>query len=189
MKVLVASLHEDGRLEVRGGADSAVLRCGEPVFIEEPASQWHSLAAPAVRIGRLGTNISLKNARNYIDAVSAVHLLVPVEENEVPPFFCDRAISPGIWHDVNGFEAGSPVSLAVRICALPPQDSPARVLQSSFSIDAAPQIISRISRRLTFKTGDIIVLAHAAVKLGEPVIDTSVDIEVAGKPTLSIRCK
>lgn len=62
MKVLIV---RDNKVEL--GADSAVLRCGEPVFVPDPVDEWVSLVAPAVRLCRLGMHMG-RNARAYFDS-------------------------------------------------------------------------------------------------------------------------
>ncbi len=84
----------DGVIKALGGADSAVLRPGEPVFVPEPVEDWCSFVAPAIRISRLGMNIKPSFARQYYHELGAVHVLLPRRPGPIPPLFCDRAIAP-----------------------------------------------------------------------------------------------
>ena len=59
-------------------ADSALLRCNKPLFLDD-ASRWCIKVCPAVRISRLGFYIKEKFAARYYDSVSAVGVCIPDE--------------------------------------------------------------------------------------------------------------
>ena len=83
MKIIVLSnapeLSGGAKPELIAGADSAILRHGEPVFLDGNTSS--ALYAPAFRIGKLGTHIPGKVASRYIDAYTIFHMLVPSGHN------------------------------------------------------------------------------------------------------------
>lgn len=187
MKVLLVSRHADGRLKIDGGVDSAVLRPGEPLFLEEPVDEWFSELAPAVRIGRLGMNISPENAAAYIDAMSIVHLLTPAADTDIPAFFCDRSISPGQWLIPPDYD--SDIAVTAHVLPLPPAPPQSRNFETMTSLGDVPCIVSMLSKKLTFKTGDIIVLRDRGISLGHPQIDTSLDAQLNGTTVISIRMK
>lgn len=176
--------------QVQLGADSAVLRPSEPVFVPEPVDDWLSLVAPAVRISRLGTHIS-RHPESYYDAVAAVHVLMPARPDVVPgipPLALDRAISPGAWQPV---EPGT-IEMTVRRSLLWGDDPDVEaILAADFSLTALALdgLIRHISRYLTFKSGDIIVLADAAASLGAPILDTRIQVWINGDPSLDVKIK
>lgn len=187
MKVLLVSRHADGRLKIDGGVDSAVLRPGEPLFLEEPTDEWFSEIAPAVRIGRLGMNISPENAPAYIDAMSIVHLLTPTADADIPAFFCDRAISPGQWLMPPDYD--SDIAVTAHVVPLPPAPPQSRDFETMIGLGDVPHIVSTLSQKLTFKTGDIIVFRDRGIAMGHPQIDTSLDAQLNGTTVLNIRLK
>lgn len=176
--------------QVQLGADSAVLRPSEPVFVPDPVADWTSLVAPAVRISRLGTHIT-RHPESYYDAVAAVHVLMPARADVVPgipPLALDRAISPGAWQPIEG----EVTELTVRRSLLWGDDPDVQtILAADFSLAALAldRLIRHISRYITFKSGDIIILADAAKSLGEPILDTRIQAWINGDPSLDIRIK
>lgn len=183
MKFLVA---DTACSHVDGGADSAVLRVAEPLFVPDPIESWKSVVALAVRIGRLGMCISRRNAESYFNAFSAVHLMSPAVPDGFPPYFHDRAMAPGTWVDKE--DAGTEMSLSVSVSG-----SEGELLSAirTFDLDSLdiPGMIAAISERLTFKTGDVIVLADTAIDLGHPVLDTHIEASLNQKLLLDLKIK
>ncbi len=178
----------NGRLTAVGGADSAVLRPGEPVFVSEPLADWESLVAPAIRISRLSMNIKPSFARRYYHELGAVHLLLPAEDAAlpVPPLFCDRCIAPGAWVDIESL-SDKGVSAIIRDRADNEIFSQNRDLSvSDLDCDG---MISFVSRYMTLKTGDMIVLGDYSLDLGMPALDTRVTASIFGALSLDIRLK
>lgn len=190
MKILLVSIDADGSRKVSGGADSALLRQGEPVFVSEPVEAWELLVAPAVRVSRLGFHIPLKHAGRYYDAIAAVALQLPVADDGVPPLFHDRAVSPGEWLDAARF-AGSTFILAVTRTPLPGRDSEIIFTDVELSLDvlAVDETVAWLSRNMTLKTGDIIIFGQAARSLGSPLPDTALTATIGGIGSLSVRIK
>ncbi|MDE6134902.1 MAG: hypothetical protein K2F79_04945 [Muribaculaceae bacterium] len=176
--------------DVELGADSAVLRHAEPVFVPDPTDRWTSMVAPAIRISRLGTHIR-RNPQDYYDAVGAVHVLIPASPSVapgMPPLAMDRALAPGAWQPV---ENGT-VEMTVRRSVLWGDDPEAETLiAADFSLLtlAADEVVRHISEYVTFRTGDIIIFADAAAHLGTPLIDTRVQAWINGDISLDIRIK
>lgn len=178
----------DGCMSAIGGADSAVLRPGEPVFVPEPVSDWISIVAPAIRISRLGMNIKPSFARQYYHELGAVHLLMPSDESILPvaPLFCDRCIAPGLWHDIE--------TLADRSFSATVYDRKDRALLH-LDLNITPDdldcnnMINFVSRYMTLKTGDMIVFGGHSLDLGTPTLDTRVTAEIFGAASLDIRLK
>lgn len=162
MKVLYARSTGD-TFRADGAPDSAVLRCGEPLFLPEDTADYRGIVAGAVRIGRLGTHIPLKRAHLFRDAFSLVHVLLPADNAlPLPPLFLDRTISPGVWDTETNdgtlnFTAHIMPLQGIGACT-------ADEAAGSFDFNIADRAISFFSEYLTFKTGDIIIIADGAVR-------------------------
>lgn len=191
MKVLYASLDGEDVLSAEPGADSAILRVGEPVFLEEPADAWRTEVALALHVSRLGLHIPVEHARRHYDAVAAVHLLRPAVGNAggVPALFRDRAIAPGSWITLDMLEGTIGFDVARR--SLRADDRVALDASLDLTLEElrADEIVAALSRTMTLKTGDMIILAGSSVGLGAPAFDTSVKVCVSGIPSLSVRIK
>lgn len=171
MKALVISPSRLAGAMIHIGADSAILRVGEPVFVPEPADQWLTAVVPAIRISRLGTAIKVSRARGYYDAITAVHLLYKAD-GVLPPFVLDRAIAPGRWLEIGADDDTFVLSVArgpIKDAASPLGSH--RFTLADLALDAT---ISSLSRSLTFRTGDMLVFPDAGVSPGAPVLDTEV---------------
>ena len=73
MKIIrVIALDPVLRLEFH--PDSALVLQGRPLFMPEEGEGWQAQICLAVKISRLGKNISEKFAPRYYDAVSYTHL-------------------------------------------------------------------------------------------------------------------
>ena len=190
MKVFYVTQSGASCPQVQLGADSAVLRANEPVFVPDPVADWVSVVAPAIRISRLGTHIT-RHPESYYDAVGAVHVLLPARPDVVPgmpPLALDRAISPGAWQPL---DSGT-TELTVRRSLLWGDDPDVEtVLAADFSLKDldADGLVRHISKYLTFKSGDIIILADAATNLGAPILDTRIQAWINGDTSLDIRIK
>lgn len=190
MKILLVSTAPDGSRKVSGGADSALLRPGEPVFTDVPLEDWELKVAIAMRISRLGLHIPLRHAPRHYDAFGAVALRLLLSDDGVPALFHDRAVSPGAWIDAGAF-AGGDLSLAAMRRPLPGRASEAVDVCTSISAATlqADDVVSWLSQTMTLKTGDIIIFADSALSLGAPLPDTAVTATVGGRESLSVRIK
>lgn len=192
MKILALTRQAGGDWTIDVGVDSAMLRTGEPVFIEEPAEAWRTEAASAVRISRLGSHIPLRHAGRYYDAVAAIHLLRPAtpRTDGLPPLFCDRALAPGQWVPVG--EDGADMTVEAFRTPLRGEGHTERfgpamaATAASLGVDEA---IAELSRTMTLKTGDILIFEDAAAYIGAPVIDSRIEATIGGKPSLSVKIK
>lgn len=186
MKAIVIEPHS----AVWPGVDSAILRAGEPVFIAEPTAAWQCRVIPAVRIARLGMHISPKNVHRHIDAISAFHVTTPAAPcDDMPAGLIDRTFSPGAWIPLDAADYASAMSLSV---ARGPIGAPiSEELSVEFSPDSLKMVqeISRLSQMCTFRSGDIILFAGAAIDLGSPRLDTYVKATLNGMDILNIRIK
>ncbi len=191
MKIFCISRDTDGKIILRPGADSALLRPGEPVFVPEPFSGWQSTIAPAVRLCRLGMNIREKSAAAYYDSIAPFHLLTPVEGSEsdpgLPPYILDRAFSPGQWLPT---ENVGEVTISASLRSI---DGNTTLMQQSRTFGFADLLldptISHLSRYLTFKTGDILVFTDFSLDPFTPVPDTTLEVTMNSIMALAIRLK
>ena len=160
MKILCIFHGKDGNLHVKAGADSAVLRPGEPVFVPDPVQVWRSTVAPAIRLSRLGTSIKAAFAPEYYDAVSLFHILTPVDPvivDGLPPYILDRTFSPGIWHGITPADLVGGYDFSAKRKNLNGEADAAEA-SGHFSLASlgADSAIEALSRYLTFRTGDIL---------------------------------
>lgn len=196
MKIFCVTRRCDGRLEVYPGADSALLRPGEPVFIPEPFEGWRSRLVPVVRIDRLGMNIRRASAPSFYSEIAMFHLLVPADgfadivADGLSPYILDRAFSPGPWHPIGtvapdgAFVVGATTVPIGSDKALATAET--RFCLSDLDIDG---VVTLLSKHVTFKTGDLLVFTDFSADLGAPAVDTSVSATLNGYPALSIRIK
>lgn len=192
MKILSICAGIDGRPCISPGADSAILRVGEPVFIQQPADEWTTCITVAVRISRLGLHIPVAHSSRHYDAVAAVHLLTPVHpvvSDCLPPLFRDRAVAPGEWVPVE--QTGNEFNMNVTRRPLRGDESVSLDGEIAVCLDKLRlnEIVSYVSQSMTLKNGDIIILRDAAVELGAPVPNTTVAATFSDIPSLSIRIK
>lgn len=159
-----SSLGSGSTPEVRVGADSALLREGEPLFLPDHlAPRWKATICPAVRICRLGTSIPLRYAGSYYNAISLMCVLLPEDISAPEPDIyglMDRAFVPGHWLDYPPEDRESGFSVTADLC----KPSGTESLQTTYSMadlntDAA---ISALSRYATLKMGDIIIFTGKA---------------------------
>ena len=176
----------DGAVKALGGADSAVLRPGEPVFVPEPVEDWCSFVALAIRISRLGMNIKPSFARQSYHELGAVHVLLPRRPGPIPPLFCDRAIAPGKWLDLDMVVSGS-----LDVCITDDSDAKLTMLSMPLEIDCLgiDRAVNMVSRYMTLKTGDMIIFGDSAVEVGTPRLDTRLTASISSQPSLDIRFK
>ncbi len=172
--------------DISVGVDSAVLRHGEPLFVQDGTSR--SMVCPAVRIGRLGTHIPPRVAGSYADAITVFHLLMPARPALARDAFwglSDRTFAPGATMPLAGGE--------VRVCACsyPPGTAGTEAPASCITFDtalAAPAIAA-VSARCTFRTGDILVFADHGMDMGPAMPDRYVDADIDGFPSLHLKIK
>lgn len=185
-----------GRAIVVPGADSALLRPGEPVFIPDDTECWESLAAPAIRISRLGTAIRARQARAYFDAVSVMHILrpkpgcEPFDDIDMPPYTLDRTFAPGAWTALGDTADDRPLTIWLTRSMLK-SDDVTEESEVSFTIDSLQvcRAIELLSRMATFKTGDIIVFTDAATPPHRPELDSRVRCTLNDTECLNVRLK
>lgn len=172
--------------DLSAGVDSAVLRHGEPLFVDGATER--SLVCPAVRIGRLGTHIPERVARSYADAMTVFHLLIPeppVAAKTAAWGLADRTFAPGAF-----------VPLAegvVEICAekypIAFGKNCSEGCYSTFDTALTAPAIAAISAICTLRTGDVIVFADHGLNMGPAMPDHFIDAEIDGEQVLHLKIK
>lgn len=177
MKTLLATAGLRGAQSIRQVPDSALLLGGRPLFLEEDEQQAHMLLMPAVRISRLGLAIGERFAARYFDAATVVALRTRggrIQPDETD-LIADAALAVDIWQPLpdNGmWEVGMPDGSRI-------EWNTAGVFE---------RMLSEISARTTFKTGDILVAAslHTEATLAP---GGKSEILLNGTPTLRLKIR
>ena len=161
MKTLI--VHKADYSNLRQVPDSALLTGGRPLFLPEECDGVVLSVLPAVRISRLGLGINEKFAGRYFDSATLVAVPMPsgcVSLSEID-LVADNAMVIGEWQPL-------PSSHECRWQVECPDGTMVEwLLEGVFE-----KVISGISRRTTFKTGDILAIqdavpnASATVSLG-----------------------
>ena len=158
-----------GMPRMSAGADSAILRQGDPLFVPDHLGAWDGEICPAIRICRLGLNIPLKAARSYYDAITAMHIHRPADGNRLTDeavALIDRAFAPGLWIPLGSDTAScKPISLSIDSLG-PDGSSDRRSLDFSPESLGADAAIAALSKLATVKTGDIIVFRRHSLQSG-----------------------
>ena len=192
MKILTVSGFSFGKPTVALGADSALLREGEPLFAPDCDTQFHSLIMPAIRISRLGTGISERHAAAYCDSISAFHMLMPDDNSQyiegIPLGAMDRTFAPGHWFP---FDATADRPISLRAYKSPIGGSIAAEATIEFTPDSlgVTKTIAWLSQAITFKTGDVILFADCSANLGSVIINTQISADIDGVTALNFRIK
>lgn len=166
MKIIrVIALDPVLRLEFH--PDSALVLQGRPLFMPEEGEGWQAQICLAVKISRLGKNISEKFAPRYYDGISFAMRLTLPSAPELASVIAgmDSGIVHGQWLDAAKASAPMAVTAGGAEIRLAPQAA---------VIDRA---ISMISRYTTLKIGDMILL---------PAADTMVPLAAPGRFDITV---
>ena len=128
--------------------DSALILPGRPLFMPEWGEGWEAVMHPAVRIGRLGKNISRKFAPRYYDGVTVglrVTLADPSGRAGVLSGM-DSTIITGEWLAAD---------VAAQPLAVVAGGATVTVVALAREID---EVIAGVSEYMTLKMGDVILL-------------------------------
>lgn len=193
MKIISISTDNSGFYHATGAADSALLRVGEPLFLDENQEEgWQSVLAPAIRVCRMGTHIPPEFAPRYFDAITLIHLFLPQTANDdiVPPLYRDRALAPGKWLEIDSADRMQQFDIFVSSGDIDGKITP-KIGITDFTLDELDidHIISRTSKELTFRQGDIIILEDFGIPLGSPGIDFLVEGSINNHKILSFKIK
>lgn len=165
MKALVTTMSDLACMpwpNVRAVADSAIARQRDPIWLDtESGEEFTALVCPVYRIGRLGLNIEARFAGRYIDAIGLTALVLPNRIAASPlaapeiHFLCNGAMVMGDELEPSCFGEGQ-LTIMVEYSEGDKQSS---VSDPDFPVQA----LARLSKLMTFKTGDRLVDVGAAV--------------------------
>ncbi len=144
MKTLIVS--DPSVPTLRQVPDSALLTGGRPLFLQEGCTGARLVVMPAVRICRLGLSIGRRFARRYYDAATLVALNAPSDSLCDADLVADNALITGTWLPLP--DTSGPWKITA-------PDGSEHTFDIAGAFDTA---IESISRRTTFKTGDIVAL-------------------------------
>lgn len=145
MKAFVITATQEGGTQTQVVPDSALTRCKDPFFVPDNCP-WRATVYRGLRIDRLGKGIEARFAdRYYSECITSVH-----------PFPTDVATDPAEeWACDNALTISEPT-------AATDLDEAAR--------NRFGDLIEKISRRTTLKTGDLILLGspRESFEIGTP---------------------
>ena len=151
--------------------DSAAVLKNRPVFVPDFGNGWVAVPMLALRIGRLGRDISPRFADRYVDGVTvALRLMLPTEDASRGLLSAmDSTLATGEWI------APDTIDSTAAVAEVDGHGS------SSFSLKSETEnCVTLISRFMTLKTGDIILTAPVAAPVAvKPGMQVKVSIESA----------
>lgn len=165
-------------------ADSALLRCNKPLFLDD-ASQWSIKICPAIKISRLGFHIKEKFASRYYDSASAVGICIPAEWAASPwtapevMMARDNCLIEGSWLTLDERDATTRLDYGANGLS-------ASVTLGDLGVDKA---IAALSCHMTFKTGDILVFAGHSLDIAAQDAAGEIKTEINGTECLDFRIK
>lgn len=189
MKIMTVSGAASGTMRVDGGFDSALLRRGEPLFLDDSQPGSTVKVMPAIYISRQGRHILPANSRHYaLEAGPVAYAPSPLAEAEgIAPGLCDRAFAPG---DKLPLDYEAPCRLEASLTTLGSGETvDSASLTFSFANLGIDEAICRLSEYVTLRTGDIILFADAALTLGPLAVDTCLQASFNSTQCLSFRIK
>lgn len=133
--------------------DSALLLAGRPLFLPDFAAQPMADIHIGIRINRLGKAVAQKFAHRYYDALAPVmRLTYPDLPASMQGLLTgmDSSLAIGSWLPVADWTA---------LSALDINGSPAPLHHDAAAIDA---VVAEVSRYVTLKMGDVILLPPVA---------------------------
>ena len=164
-------------------ADSAVSHGNVPLFLPDHYGIALSAAVlPAIRIDRLGTNIAERYARRYYSHITAAIQLRPAESLDgTTDYFraIDHALSIGEWIEMP----------QQRRCTIESNHSGA--IEADFDALGADSAVAALSRCITLKMGDVIVLDTTAAgsAVWTPERDTTAEVTIDGTRVIRFNFK
>ena len=158
--------------------DSAVVRCGTPLFLPDFAEGWRLEIVPLVVISRLGKWIEPRFAPRYYNEVSLAARLVPPVGAPSGAFETnfDGAVAPG------------------RVIAVPADGTFTICLDGKDEISLSAEMlhvddtVALSSRFMMLKTGDMIVPCRTQLYVA-PVVGTRVSATLNGVPVIDFKIR
>lgn len=167
------------RRGLRQIADSALGRNRQPVFLPDDFTGLESRMMVAVRMSRLGKDIALRFASRYYDAVGCAIVTEEAEPSrrDALSLIADNACVTGDWTEMSRIDKPD-ILISAAISPLREdmvlETKSARVADFRQKIDRA---IAEISKGVTFKTGDLLLMETGICLRPRPDIDVEGKIE------------
>lgn len=167
---------------LRHFTDSSLHRTSQPFFVPSADGEWGASICPAVRITRLGMNISEKFAHRYYEAILPFAFFLPVSNLEIPARADER------------FFLRDSACCAGDICSAGAPDSIHTLSVNGESMDLrfdnlnADSTISIISQGCTLKMGDIIAFGDYSIYTAVHE-DTHLTVLYDGAVALDVKIK
>lgn len=163
-------------------ADSAIGRDVTPLFVPDIPGGWRARICVAVRLCRLGKDISPKFAMRYVDAVSLTALMLPCTDEEAwhrsgALALLDSGVTTGQWHTCD-------------VSTLSTLEVEAGGEHRSFDFASLgiPSRLSAVSHMAIMRMGDILIIDSTGIDL--PLIpDTRIEASLNSLKCLSIKVK
>lgn len=156
-------------------ADSALSQGNHPLFLPD-GIRWKGFVRPAIRIDRLGMNISERFARRYYGHATAVYHLTPADMPAAEIYQAmDRAINIGSWLPLEGHRT---ISLSC----------PKGETIADFDSLNADKAIAALSSLMTLKMGDIVIFDRPDINWN-PTIDMAVTVTVNATEVIRFNIK
>lgn len=171
--------------------DSSMQKTGKPFFVPDFAENFRFKALPAIRIDRLGKNITAKFASRYY-AEAGLCLSIVAEDlaarlsaegvsDAVAKAF-DGALVIGDFYPVDELFSDSEGVVAV---------DGREITRETYSgiISDFDKAIAYVSRYFTVKIGDLLILDRGQTVSGEVTIDTHLEAFIGTRKTLDVKMK
>lgn len=167
-------------------ADSAVTRAGVPLFVppfaeEDAPGRWRVELVPVFEVGRLGKGIAARFAPRYFSAMALGARLAP-------PRGCRDDAQSACFDGALCLGASMPFSTdpwEVRACQ---GEQTSLSCLCSFESFALFELLERLSRYCTVKTGDRVIPCRLGLSFA-PKLDTRISATLNGQPALSLKIK
>ena len=157
--------------EVAIMADSVMRPDGRPLFL--PEGEWECQIRPAIRIERLGKAIGEQFSSRYYSQFTAVNYLRSLDGKPWPDMIDDTVV-------VGDYQA---LSDRPRTFQFDTQSG-----DWLFDRPAFDRLLTALSQRTTFKTGDLIILPDVLMTYS-PDVNMQVAVRVDGVPCLQFAIK
>lgn len=186
MKILTHHIDSASLPAVEAYPDSAILRDGKPFFIPEWSNTWAYTPTLAFKVGRLGKNIAQRFALRYVDAVSIILKVTPIEATKT---FIGTNRPTGV---VTAFDGSM---ILGEWCPIPDNTESITLHVNDLEIEIARPLdiladsIATLSRYFTLKMGDIIVPPMPQEQPIVMQIDTTVNGSINDNDILKFNIK
>lgn len=173
---------------------SGIIQGGNPYFIPDFARKFAAMAGTAVKIGKLGKDISPRFIDRYIDSIAPCSLFIGIDllsflqENGLPwsrAVSYDRCLALGRFEKLEALGSlPTETSMSIELGEV----SRRECINFNPLDDCNRRVISEISKYNTLKTGDIVIteLTNDMIPLEE---GQTLKLEMGGKDSLRLNIR